>query len=75
MQITINKLKTNHIAQRRKLCNRNKYILKLHINNILNKVILNPLATDSNLNLLRLRLNLICNVTFLATNCGGSLEA
>ena len=38
MQIISDKLKTNHIAQRRKF-NRNKYILKLYTNNKLDKVI------------------------------------
>ena len=41
MQIIIDKLKTNRSAQKRKQFNRNKYILKLCTNNILDKVILN----------------------------------
>jgi len=40
MQKKKEKLKTNHIAQRRKF-NRNKQILKLCTNNILDKVIQN----------------------------------
>lgn len=41
MPIIIDKLKANHSAQREKQFNRNKYMLKLCTNNILDKVILN----------------------------------